>query len=29
MPTWGPILDERTIWRIKAFLETVQTRGAD
>ena len=29
MPTWGPILDERTIWRIKAFLETVQKGDAD
>jgi polar amino acid transport system substrate-binding protein len=29
MPTWGPILDEQTIWRIKAFLETVQRRAAD
>ena len=29
MPTWGPILDEQTIWRIKAFLETVQKRDAD
>lgn len=29
MPTWGPILDEKTIWRIKAFLETVQRRDRD
>ncbi len=29
MPTWGPILDDQTIWRIKAFLETVQKTDAD
>jgi polar amino acid transport system substrate-binding protein len=29
MPTWGPILDDQTIWRIKAFLETVQKKDAD
>ncbi len=29
MPTWGPILDDQTIWKIKAFLETVQRQDAD
>ena len=29
MPTWGPILNEETIWKIKAFLEAVQKQGAD
>lgn len=24
MPTWGPVLDEETIWKIKTFLESVQ-----
>jgi polar amino acid transport system substrate-binding protein len=29
MPTWGPILTDQTIWKIKAFLETVQKKDAD
>lgn len=29
MPTWGPILNEETIWKIKAFLETVQKKELD
>jgi ABC-type amino acid transport substrate-binding protein/mono/diheme cytochrome c family protein len=26
MPPWGQVLDEETIWRIKAFLESVQQK---
>ena len=29
MPTWGPILNEDTIWKIKTFLESVQRNDAD